>query len=149
MHAKRPVSILAVVYTPDLQFLLLERVKPSQFWQSVTGSQEVNERLTATAAREIQEETGICISPDELIDHHLSNRFPIPPEWRGRYGPGITHNIEHVFSACIESARTPRIERTEHQAWRWLPWAEAAHTAWSWTNRDAIRLIAKLATARS
>lgn len=138
-----------MVYTPDLQILLLERVKPSQFWQSVTGSQELNENLAETAAREIREETGIHIAADALTDHRLGNRFVIPPQWRSSYGAGVTHNTEHVFSTCIESAQVPSLNPSEHHAWQWLPWQEAARTVWSWTNRDAIRLIARATIAKA
>lgn len=143
MEAKRPISILAVVHTPQMQVLLLERVRPSQFWQSVTGSQEFGESLAETASREIEEETGIRIAASALIDLDLANRFPIPPAWRARYGPCITHNVEHVFSACLASPCLPKIDPNEHQAWQWLRWENAAQRVWSWTNRDAIRLIAQ------
>ena len=145
MDSKQPVSILVVIHTSDLQILLLERVKPSQFWQSVTGSREGEEDLAETASREILEETGIRVSSTALLDHRLSNRFPIPPAWRNRYDGGVTHNTEHVFSACLESAVAPRLDPVEHQAWEWLPWQDAVRRVWSWTNRDAIRLVARLA----
>ncbi|MDP3288426.1 MAG: hypothetical protein Q8M64_08955, partial [Methyloversatilis sp.] len=29
----------------------------------------------------------------------------------------------------------------EHRDWRWLPWREALDAVFSWTNRDAIRLL--------
>jgi dATP pyrophosphohydrolase len=33
----------------------------------------------------------------------------------------------------------------EHTAFAWLPWREAAAKCFSWSNRDAIRLIAERA----
>ena len=56
---KRPVSVLVVVYTTALDVLLLERADFPDHWQSVTGSQEADETLEATALRELAEETGI------------------------------------------------------------------------------------------
>ena len=47
---KLPVSVLVVVYTPQLQVLMLERADRQGFWQSVTGSQHPGERLAETAA---------------------------------------------------------------------------------------------------
>ena len=35
---RRPESVLVVVHTPALEVLLLERVEPRGFWQSVTGT---------------------------------------------------------------------------------------------------------------
>ncbi|HSQ05275.1 MAG TPA: dihydroneopterin triphosphate diphosphatase, partial [Burkholderiales bacterium] len=40
MRYKKPVSVLVVVHTRDLQVLLLERADRPGFWQSVTGSQD-------------------------------------------------------------------------------------------------------------
>ena len=48
---KIPVSVLVVVYTADLEILLLERTDRDGFWQSVTGSRELNESLDQTAVR--------------------------------------------------------------------------------------------------
>ena len=36
---KKPVSVLVVIHTADLEILLLERAGHPGFWQSVTGSQ--------------------------------------------------------------------------------------------------------------
>lgn len=145
MVGKQPISVLVVVHTRDLKILLLERVEPSRFWQSVTGSREGGEDLAETALREIREETGICVTAKGLLDHRLSNVFSIPPGWRDRYGNSVTHNTEHVFSACLESAEAPRLDPVEHRAWEWLPWQDAVRRVWSWTNRDAIRLVTRLA----
>ena len=56
---KVPVSVLVVIYTPQLQVLLMERADAPGFWQSVTGSQDGDETLAQTAAREVLEETGV------------------------------------------------------------------------------------------
>jgi dATP pyrophosphohydrolase len=37
----------------------------------------------------------------------------------------------------------PRIAPAEHRAALWLPWQEAAERCFSWTNRDAILLLAR------
>ncbi|MEO8409681.1 MAG: dihydroneopterin triphosphate diphosphatase, partial [Propionivibrio sp.] len=95
---KRPVSVLVVIHTPDLQVLLLERAAHPGFWQSVTGSQEDGEKLIETAQREVGEETGILAPVQQFRDWQLTNHFEIFTEWRQRYAPGITHNDEHVFS---------------------------------------------------
>ena len=65
---KRPVSVLVVIHTPDLQILLLERAAHPGYWQSVTGSQEDDETLRDTARREVQEETGLTFPDAALRD---------------------------------------------------------------------------------
>jgi len=60
MTFKVPESVLVVIYTPELQTLLLERTDHPGFWQSVTGSlAESGEPLPVTCAREVEEETGL------------------------------------------------------------------------------------------
>lgn len=140
-RAKKPVSVLVVVHTPDLQVLLLERAGHPGYWQSVTGSQEGDEALIDTARREVFEETGIDADSHRLTDWQLTNTFEIFPEWRHRYAPGITHNTEHVFGLTVPAARPVALAPGEHLAWRWLPWQEAAAQCFSWSNRDAILLL--------
>lgn len=141
MPFKRPVSVLVVIHTPALDVLLLNRASHPGYWQSVTGSQEEGESLVETACREVQEETGIAVSPNDIRDWRLSNRFEIFPEWRQRYGPGVTHNTEHVFSLCLPQPCPVRLAPDEHLAARWLPWRDAATACFSWSNRDAILML--------
>lgn len=138
MKFKKPVSVLVVIHTPPLEILLLERARHPGFWQSVTGSQEDDEPLLETARREVREETGIDAARSDFIDWQLSNRFEIFPEWRDRYGPGVTHNIEHVFSLCVPTGTPVTVVPEEHLGYRWLPWQLAAAECFSWSNRDAI-----------
>jgi dATP pyrophosphohydrolase len=141
MTYKQPVSVLVVIHTPALDVLLLERTMHPGFWQSVTGSREADETLVDTAQREVAEETGIHAEVGQFTDWHLSNRYEIFTEWRYRYGPGVTHNTEHVFSLCLPEARPVQIAQEEHLASRWLPWHEAAPDCFSWSNRDAILML--------
>jgi dATP pyrophosphohydrolase len=141
VNFKVPESVLVVVHTPDHQILLLERTAHPGYWQSVTGSREGSETFTQTALREVAEETGIGAETADLVDWHQSNRFEIFAEWRHRYGPGVTHNTEHVFSLCVAPDTPVTIHAGEHLAWCWKPWREAAAACFSWTNRDAILML--------
>lgn len=138
LRFKQPVSVLVVVHTPALRILLLERVSPPGFWQSVTGSLEAGETPAQAALREVAEETGIIVAPGQLDDWQRSNRFEIRPEWRHRYDPTVTHNVEHVFSLWVADDQTIRLAPDEHRASLWLPLDQAAKKVFSWTNRDAI-----------
>lgn len=138
MPFKRPVSILVVIHSPELDVLLLERVTHPGYWQSVTGSQEAGESLLETARREVAEETGIDAAAADFVDWRTVNTFEIFSEWRHRYAPGVTHNQEHVFSLEASRSQAVRLSPDEHRAWCWLPWREAAEKCFSWSNRDAI-----------
>lgn len=142
---KIPVSTLVVIYTPALDVLMLERADRPGFWQSVTGSQDAGETLRETAVREVGEETGIDASRHTLSDWQRSNVYEIYPVWRHRYAPGVTHNTEHVFGLCVPEGTAVRLAPREHRGLRWLPWEDAAAEAFSWTNREAIQLLPRLA----
>jgi dATP pyrophosphohydrolase len=140
---KLPVSVLVVIHTPAFDVLLLERAARPGFWQSVTGSLDRLDEAPAQAAkREVLEETGIDASALQLVDFKLANAFEIYAHWRGRFAPGTTHNTEHVFGLTVPDRREVRLAPDEHRAQRWLPWREAAAACFSWSNRDAIRMLA-------
>ena len=136
---KQPESVLVIVHTADLHVLLLERADFPDHWQSVTGSRDADEDLADTARRELIEETGI--DADDYggpVDWHLTQEYDIFPQWRHRYAPGTTRNVEHVFSLDVESPVPVRLSAREHVRHVWLPWRAAAERCFSWSNRDAI-----------
>lgn len=138
---KQPVSVLVVIHTPELDVLLLERAAHPGFWQSVTGSREGDETLHTTAQREVGEETGIAMPSAHYQDWSLTNTYEIFEAWRHRYAPGVSTNVEHVYSLCVPAATRITISPAEHRAWQWLPWQEAAKRCFSWSNRDAILML--------
>jgi len=138
---KIPVSTLVVIHTSDLHVLLLERADHPGFWQSVTGSQDPGESLAATAAREVREETGLEAADYTLSDWKLENVYEIYPVWRARYGPGVTHNTEHVFGLELPAPVEVKLSPREHLAAAWWPWQEAAERVFSWSNRKAILML--------
>ena len=150
MAFKIPESVLVVVHTPDRQILLLERAgkggQESNMWQSVTGSREPDDAdLAATARRELLEETGL--SEGTLTDWRLKNRYEIWPQWRARYAPHVTHNVEHVFGFLVPQVTVATLDPAEHTAQLWLPWQEAMAKVFSPTNRDAIWQLQKRVAA--
>lgn len=145
---KIPRSVLVVIHTPSLQVLLLERAGRPGFWQSVTGSQHKGETLRVTARREVQEETGIDASVLPLFDWRVRNEYNIFTQWRSRYAPGVTRNTEHVFSLEVPEATPVTIAEREHTAYRWAGLEEAAQDCFSWSNRDALRLLPRMLELR-
>jgi dATP pyrophosphohydrolase len=150
---KIPESVLVVIHTADLDVLLIERADKAGFWQSVTGAKDTaEESLFETAVREVAEETGIRVLPEEsdqplhsndvplhnLQDWHLSNTYEIYPVWRYRYAPGVTRNTEHVFGLMVPRTVPVLLAPAEHVHYIWLPYREAAAKCFSASNAEAI-----------
>jgi dATP pyrophosphohydrolase len=139
---KIPISVLVVIYKSNRDVLLIERADRSGFWQSVTGSLDApDEDLALAAAREVFEETGIAV--DQLppgafrnLHHHIE--YEIYPEWRFRYAPGVTKNIEHWFALEVPDDTSVRLAPREHVAYEWLPFEAAAKKCFSRSNGEAI-----------
>ena len=133
---KRPESVLVVVFTLEQEILLLQRADDKAFWQSVTGCLEAEEVPIDAARRELLEETGIADA--RLIDCHYSDSFSIRPQWRHRFQPGSTRNLEHVFLAELPTRCDVSIEPQEHLDYRWVSITQAIEELWSETNRRAL-----------
>jgi len=139
---KTPISVLVLIHTSDLKVLLIERADKAGFWQSVTGSIETEDAdLSATAIREVFEETGLDASQYELEDWQFAQTYEIYEHWRYRYAPGVTQNVEHVFGLELPSIVNVKLAPNEHVAYEWVDWREAAKRVFSWTNVEALRLL--------
>ncbi|HUG99644.1 MAG TPA: dihydroneopterin triphosphate diphosphatase, partial [Gammaproteobacteria bacterium] len=126
-------------HTRSGEVLLLERIQPPGWWQSVTGSLEAGETPWDAAVRELHEETGMAA--DGLVDLAISQRFTIAPAWRHRFAPGVTENLEHAFALGLAAPVDIRLDPSEHKRYAWLPWRDARERATSWTDRAAIERV--------
>ena len=132
-----------MVYAATGKVLLLKRADHPEFWQSVTGSltwEETDPRVAAE--RELFEETGIVAAGESLRDLGMTFRFPIFPEWRYRYAPDVSENIEHAFAYVVPDEIPVKLNAEEHSEFVWVSFEEAVARATSWSNRDVIERIA-------
>ncbi len=135
---KRPESVLVVVYTLDGQVLLLQRNDWPDFWQSVTGSLDIDETPLQAARRELKEETGLAALEGMMQEVGESHWFDIYPEFLHRYAKGVTQNLEHVFCFVLDKPTEIAISQ-EHKSCCWVTKEEALAMIISSTNKDAIR----------
>jgi len=139
---KIPISVLVVIYKSNGDVLLIERADRASFWQSVTGSLDaLDEDLALAAAREVFEETGIAVDQlpkDALHNMHHQIEYQIYPDWRFRYAPGVTSNVEHWFALQVPNDTQVKLAPREHVAYEWLPYVEAAKKCFSPSNGEAI-----------
>lgn len=142
---KLPVSVLVIIYTPQLEALIIERADIKDAWQSVTGSVEAGESLRETAIREVMEETGIDASIHALQDWEITNTWDIYDVFRPRYAPGVTQNTEHVFGLLLPEKFEPRLSPQEHVAYVWREYSVAAEQVFSPSNADALRELPQMA----
>ncbi|HJV83513.1 dihydroneopterin triphosphate diphosphatase [Noviherbaspirillum sp.] len=155
---KIPESVLVVIYSANLDVLLIERADKQDYWQSVTGSKDApDEPLIDTAMREVFEETGIRIVDEasaparradavplaNLRDWGLSNIYEIYPVWRHRYAPGVFQNTERVFGLLVPRDIPITLAPREHVDHLWLPYREAADKCFSPSNAEAILQLPK------
>ncbi|WP_036075126.1 dihydroneopterin triphosphate diphosphatase [Limnohabitans sp. Rim47] len=140
---KIPQSVLVVIYTLSGQVLLIRRTDAGT-WQSVTGSKDFwDEDWADTAAREVQEETGIDARHPQcrLQDWQLENVYDIYPMWRWRYAPEVSRNTERVFGLCVPEQTPITLSPAEHTDWQWLHWRAAADHCFSPSNAEAILML--------
>jgi dATP pyrophosphohydrolase len=148
---KIPESVLVVIFTADLEVLLIRRTDAGT-WQSVTGSKDfVHEAWHETAKREVHEETGLQTDhlDLQLSDWGLENIYEIYPSWRSRYAPQVSRNTERVFGLALPSRMPVTLNPQEHTEFQWLPWRQAADECFSPSNAEAILMLPRFVKGRS
>jgi 8-oxo-dGTP pyrophosphatase MutT (NUDIX family) len=123
-----------VLLNHDDAILLIEVVAPSApaFWLTPGGAIEPGESAREAAARELHEETGITVSPADLLGPvwRREHRF----EWDG----AVIHQQEEFFLARhdgTEQAALNHVDSVEAATNRSLRWWSIEETASAATER--------------
>ena len=137
---KNNQSVLVVIYAESTHcVLMLQRQDDPAFWQSVTGTLEINETPRETAIREVWEEVGLKIEENStaLFDCKESIEFEIFPHFRYKYAPNVIHCHEHWFLLAAEQEFEPIL--SEHLAYQWVSPEYAIQMTKSPNNAEAIK----------
>ena len=112
MKKELPIKIQTILYRVENETLLVLVIKRSLqdggFWQTITGTLELNESIVESRQRELKEEVGIT---NAIYDNAEVNRFA----WQKKDWTVV----EVVFSARTESKKVI-LNPKEHTEYKWL-----------------------------
>ena len=121
--------------SPPLELLLFRRPPArGRIWVPVSGKVEPTDPdFPSALCREVAEETGLALRPDQLIDldWHVPFRADNGETWR-----------LHAFAVEVARSFRPRLS-PEHEAAEWVPAEEAVRRLHFDDNRAAVERLRK------
>lgn len=129
----RAAGVILFRRVGDERFFLLLRSRRHQTWSFAKGHLEPNETAIQGALREVEEETGIALSPDSLVpEFEIESSYELPN--------GDPKSV--TYFAC-ETTNDVQISR-EHDAWGWFG-LDAAHAILQHENlRELLNRVSPL-----
>ncbi|HEY1197265.1 MAG TPA: NUDIX domain-containing protein [Thermoplasmata archaeon] len=119
--------------SPPLELLLFRRPPArGRIWVPVSGKVEPTDRdFPSALGREVEEETGLSLRPEELIDldWHVPFRADNGETWR-----------LHAFAVEVPRSFQPRLS-PEHEAAEWVSAEEAVRRLHFEDNRAAVERL--------
>ena len=103
-----PISVKGVVIR-DGKVVLLRNERDE--WELPGGKLELSESPERCLARELEEELGLAIEPESILD-----------SWIYTIVPGV--NVLVLTYGCLESSLDEAVLSDEHKELRWFPLAE-------------------------
>ena len=141
---RRPESILLLVYTDDLEVLLLKRRRAVRRSGSRSRVHSIRAKCPGTRPRVncSTEETGIDAA-DALIDIGQARTFTIDPALARPLSRGCDpKTVEHEWRLCLPCADPVVIDPGEHSARSdGARLTIAIDAVWSWTNKEALEAL--------
>ena len=125
------------------RFLVMHRSPPDAYWSIVAGVVEAHESFADAARRELLEETGLDVAPQDL---RRRQRYVVPAELAHEYAPGVREVRIENFVIDVPTDWEPVLNE-EHDDYRWLAASEAiALVRWAET-KEILALLATPASA--
>jgi dATP pyrophosphohydrolase len=133
------VQVWVFFQEPDsrvYRFLLLQTTEARRsFWQPVTGSVELGEKLADAALREAREETGLQFTSDPFCLNGTEFEY----EARGIHWAEIGFGIRLAVSAEQCGPPPVRLDPHEHVAFQWVTAQEAVQQLGYESNRRVLK----------
>ena len=141
LRTRQTVSAGGVVYRhgdQGVEVLLLET--PGGIWGLPKGTPDYGETLLQTAQREVREETGLEIAPEDKIG--TIDYWFVPPEHRERF-----HKFVHFWLMRPVGGDLDRHDE-EHISVRWFPLGAAQRRVTHKNSAQILERAANLLAAR-
>lgn len=117
LDKRAPIGVGVLILNEDGQFLLGRRKGAHEpgTWAFPGGKPDPGEHPTAAAIREVEEETGICLSTDP-------DSFATLPIWTyDRFEDYSLHYVTLYFIAVVEDGQEPEVREPDKcEEWRWF-----------------------------
>lgn len=138
---RQPHEVLVVVRR-EAEFLVLHRSpRFDAYWHLVAGGVEPGESAAEAAARELEEETGLVASVEDLrrpFDYPLAEESEAV---RSRFAEGVEEVHVDCFLAHAPAGWEPTLD-DEHDDFRWCSAPEADALLYWPEPRELVRAVA-------
>ena len=140
-------GVFIVVYRKGrkkFEYLILNRILHWQGWEFPKGGLEKGENDEEAAKRELKEETGL--KARRMLKLKEKGKFDYGRELADR--PGILGQAWKLFAAEAEKGKI-RIDKNEHQDYRWLGFKQAYNLLTWPSQKRCLRIVDKFIRRKS